>query len=244
MAPIPPLPQDDTIQRAALLALSYVIHASAYCFEPSGSRDAAYLAVLTGIFARIWSLNSPTFASQAFIALNTVTFALRTYANFLIIHPEETRRRTSDPKNYDVTEDNSPLRRFKWGLSYLTNWRGIGWSHTVKGVQKLKGKEEYKTRSKFVFSCARSILFALAFQDVWNSYCATQPFWQETGQQEGFHSHAVNGTEINALWVARGAAHSLAGFISSCLPLMILYDGAAALAVTAGISQPKVCLKY
>lgn len=98
---------------------------------------------------------------------------LATIDRLLFTIPEQSFWRVGDKKGEAILYGFG-LKKLRWSMSQFFNPRGIHWNYEAKGIARVEGKPEFRSRTAFVYR--KSILFLkLCFgYDILHTYLVSQ----------------------------------------------------------------------
>ncbi|KAF3126353.1 hypothetical protein TWF594_001162 [Orbilia oligospora] len=151
-----------------LTALSiFPLQATRFIFKPSLIREKQYLALLAVQIAIVYNLRSDE-PDPAFICgFLTTLMSLRLLPTLIWENPPDTTdRRDTDPDGWHLMEQSS-VKKFLWGFSWITTLRGIPWNWRVRNIPpqpSYASRWEYLLKNVpvvFVYGCILDVLWKM-----------------------------------------------------------------------------------
>ncbi|KAF3315921.1 hypothetical protein TWF173_003116 [Orbilia oligospora] len=213
-----------------LTALSiFPLQATRFIFKPSSIREKQYLALLAVQIAIVYNLRSDEPDPAFLCGFLTTLMTLRLLPTLIWENsPDTTDRRDTDPDGWHVMEQSS-VKKFFWGFSWITTLRGIPWNWRVRNIPpqpSYASRWEYLLKNVpvvFVYGCVLDALWKMR---------ALFEFTKYHGSLEGYGSSASRG-------VGEMALNSIFAMVSMYVTTVFNYQMMAVAAVLIGISRPE-----
>ncbi|KAK6506558.1 hypothetical protein TWF506_011463 [Arthrobotrys conoides] len=219
---------ESTIRTLTALSI-FPLQATRFIFTPSSIRERQYLALLAVQISVVCYLESDAPDPAFLCGFLTTLISLRLLPTLIWEKsPDTTDRRDTDPDGWYVTEQSS-LKKFLWGLSWITTLRGIPWNWRVRNIPpqpSYASRWEYLLKNVavvFVYGCVLDVLWKMRVLFDFTKY---------HGSLEGYGSSASRG-------VGEMVVNSVFAMVSMYVTTVFNYQMMAVVVVGVGISRPE-----
>lgn len=240
-----PTESTESVSRTLLALSIFPIQASRFIFKPSTIRERLYLALLAIHVLTIISLESDG-PDQAYLCGFVITLIpIRLLPTLTWEDPPDKQDfclKDLDPATaiaesiHDVTQPSgSPgrswIRRFLWGLSWMTTLRGVGWNWQVRNIPS--PPKEYTSRLHYLVNrIPMMLLYGFVVDCLWKMRGALE-FTKHHGSLPGYGSSASQGFGLMVL-------NSLFAMSSMWFTTLYNYEVVAVVSTAVCIDKPEV----